>query len=111
MTTTGRGRLALKALAAALALALFAGSASALATIITFTMGLACSIRKIGVTIGLIMFVYGGAKYVYSADDPGARKQALGICIAAIVAWLIISMAVDVINALGVGPAPAMPAC
>ncbi len=59
------------------------------------------AIRRIGNTLGILMFVYGGAKYAYSADDPGARKQALGICSAAVIAMIIIMIAKEVIDAIG----------
>jgi multisubunit Na+/H+ antiporter MnhB subunit len=51
------------------------------------------SMRIIGSSIAAVMFLYGGAKYVYTSDDPGGRKQAIGICIAAIIAMIIITQA------------------
>ena len=35
------------------------------------------------------MFLYGGVKYVISADDPGGRKQGKMICIHAMVGGLL----------------------
>jgi len=73
-------------------------SAGALDQVNAFVITLTRSIRVIGNSLVVVMFVYGGAKYVYSADDPGARKQAMGICVAAIVAGIIIQAAEMIIN-------------
>jgi hypothetical protein len=58
------------------------------------------ALTLIGNSIAVVMFVYGAIKYAYTADDPGGRKQAMGICISAIVALIIISIADDVILAI-----------
>ena len=41
-------------------------------------------------TIVIIMFIYGGMKYVFSADDPGGRKQGKNICIHALIGGILI---------------------
>lgn len=76
-------------------------SAGYLTPIITFICTMRTSIQRIGGSLGLLMFVYGGVKYAYSADDPGARKQAVGICGAAVMAMIIIMIAKEVIDAIG----------
>ena len=38
----------------------------------------------------LIMFIYGGVKYTFSADDPGGRKQAKMTCIHAIIGGILL---------------------
>jgi len=47
----------------------------------------------IGGTLVIIMFLYGGLKYVFSADDAGGRKQGKTICIAAIIGGILITLA------------------
>jgi len=49
--------------------------------------------------IALLMFVYGGAKYVYSAEDPGGRKQAKSIAVNAIIGLVIVAIAQGLIAA------------
>ncbi|MFH1404209.1 MAG: TrbC/VirB2 family protein [Candidatus Altiarchaeota archaeon] len=67
--------------------------------------GLICSIwtdfTKLIGPLATLMFVYGGAKYAYSADDPGGRKQAKAICINAIIGLLIAASARAIVAAAG----------
>ena len=51
------------------------------------------TIFAIGPALVLIMFTYGGVKYVFSADDPGGRKAGKMTCIHAIIGGIIISLA------------------
>jgi len=48
--------------------------------------------------IAALMFVYGGAKYAYSADDPGGRKQGKSISVNAIIGLLIVIMSQPLIT-------------
>ncbi|MBU0761756.1 MAG: pilin, partial [Candidatus Altiarchaeota archaeon] len=48
------------------------------------------ALTAIGGTIVVTMFLYGGAKYAYSAEDPGARKQGKNMCIHAIIGGILI---------------------
>lgn len=101
---TIKGRLAGIRFTAVLSVLALASSASAtayLTVITTFVCSLAGSIRMIGNSIGIIMFIYGALKYMYTADDPGGRKQAMGICVAAIMALIIIQAAIAVMNLVG----------
>jgi hypothetical protein len=50
-------------------------------------------------TFVILMMIYGAIKYIYSADDPGGRKQGKNTIIHAIVAGIIIGMW-DVIRVL-----------
>ncbi len=75
-------------------------SASYLGPITTFLKSLINSIRIIGNSIAVVMFIYGAARYVYASDDPGGRKQAISICIASVVALIIIFIAESVIGAI-----------
>lgn len=50
----------------------------------------------------LLMFVYGGAKYAYSADDPGGRKQGKQIVIHSIIAGILLAIASTVLTTVGV---------
>ncbi len=52
----------------------------------------------VGPTIVLLMFLYGGIKYVYSAEDPGGRKQAKNIMIHALIAGILLGLAVVIIE-------------
>jgi hypothetical protein len=47
-------------------------------------------LETIGPALVVVMFTYGGVKYVFSADDPGGRKAAKNTCIHAIVGGIII---------------------
>jgi len=40
-------------------------------------------------TLAMIMFIYGGLKYIFSADDPGGRKQGKMIAINATIGGMI----------------------
>lgn len=97
----GRKLVKLSGSAALIGLFATAVQATYLGVITSFVCSLATSIRIIGNSLAVVMFVYGAAKYMYTSDDPGGRKQAMGICIAAIVAFLIIMMAGTVINQIG----------
>ncbi len=44
----------------------------------------------IAATLVAIMFLYGGVKYAFSADDPGGRKQGKSICIQAAIGGIFI---------------------
>ncbi|MFC2162069.1 hypothetical protein ACFLRF_00175 [Candidatus Altiarchaeota archaeon] len=55
--------------------------------------------------LAVLMFLYGGAKYAYSADDPGGRKQARSIAIHALVGLIIVVSASAIIAAAGGNPA------
>jgi hypothetical protein len=91
------GLLIFMALCAASSLA----SAEYLGGINAFVCKLMTSFTTMGYSIALLMFVYGGVRYVYLSDDPGGRKQAMGICIAAIVAILFIRSADAIIGGVG----------
>jgi hypothetical protein len=51
------------------------------------------TLTAIGPALVIVMFLYGGAKYVYSADDPGGRKQAKSILVNSIIGGIIILLA------------------
>jgi hypothetical protein len=48
------------------------------------------AVTAAGGTLVLIMFAYGGAKYAYSADNPGAAKQGKTICVHAIIGGILL---------------------
>ena len=58
----------------------------------------------LAVLIAALMFAYGGAKYAFSADDPGGRKQGKNIMIQTIIALLIIVMSRGIIVAIANAP-------
>jgi hypothetical protein len=55
------------------------------------------AIDNIGPALVAIMFVYGGIKYVFSADDPGGRKQGKMICIHSVIGGILIALATAII--------------
>jgi hypothetical protein len=59
------------------------------------------AVKAIGYALVAIMFLYGGGKYVYSADDPAGRKQGKSMCIHAIIGAIIMGLVGAVINVSG----------
>lgn len=84
-------------------------SAGYLDPVLTFGMALILVMKNIGNALAVVFFLYGGAKYVYTADDPGGRKQGMGICVAAIIAFIIIQVGERLVCAIPItgmtGPA------
>ena len=98
--TNGRKVLTASAALAAVASTVSAGG-SYLQPVIDFVdQQLTHSIKVIGLSLSVLMFVYGAAKYVYTVDDPGGRKQAMGICVASLIAMIIIYVADIIIMAI-----------
>ena len=60
------------------------------------------SLEVIVPTLVIIMFVYGGIKYVYSADDAGGRKQGKTVCIHALIGGMIFTLVSVVLSTLKV---------
>ncbi|MFC2162070.1 TrbC/VirB2 family protein [Candidatus Altiarchaeota archaeon] len=90
-------------LAAVCIIAIFSGSVSAanmFQAVINFIADLIRAFRRIGGTIAVIMFIYGGATYAFSADDPGGRKKGLHMCIASVVGGLMMIMADNLVTAI-----------
>ncbi len=56
-------------------------------------------------SIAIVMFIYGGGKYAYSADDPGGRKQGKNIAMHAIIGMVIVQASKALVSAIG-GSAP-----
>jgi len=92
-----------------LCLLYLATSASAL-TIAEAIKNVVCKVLKtvmdplptIGVSLVLLMIIYAAVKYVYSADDPGGRKQAKSIIVNALIGGIILLIAVP-LGKLAVG--------
>jgi hypothetical protein len=68
--------------------------------------GLAAEVRLLAGVLATLMFIYGGAKYAYSADDPGARKQAKNIAVGAIIGAIIVASAGGLVTAIAGGGCP-----
>jgi len=60
-------------------------------------------IAAIGGSLVLLMIVYAGVKYVYSADDPGGRKQAKSIIVNAIIGGVILLISVALFRMIASG--------
>jgi hypothetical protein len=63
--------------------------------------GVYAALQGIAPSIVAIMFIFGAAKYVYSADYPGGRKQGKTICIHAIIGAIIMALLVGIITIFG----------
>ena len=59
------------------------------------------AVRAIVPALIAIMFMYGAAKYVYSAEEPGGRQQGKTICIHAIIGGIIMGLIAAVVSAIG----------
>ncbi|MFH1054556.1 MAG: hypothetical protein V1744_00520 [Candidatus Altiarchaeota archaeon] len=46
---------------------------------------------ELATALATLMFVYGGAKYAFSADDPGGRKQGKSIAINSLIGLIIVA--------------------
>ncbi|MFH0861898.1 MAG: hypothetical protein V1875_02605 [Candidatus Altiarchaeota archaeon] len=66
-------------------------------------------ITALGSSLVIIMFTYGGLKYVFGADDPGARKQGKNTCIHSVIGGIIIVIASLVVNMIGFTAAMSCP--
>jgi len=75
-------------------------SANMFQTVIDFIAALIVTFRRVGGSLCFVMFIYGGARYIYSSDDPSGRKQAIAICVAAIVGGIIIAITPDILTNL-----------
>jgi len=53
--------------------------------------------------LALLVFIYGGAKYAYSADDPGGRKQGKNIAINAMIGFIIVGASLAIVKAAAGG--------
>jgi len=58
--------------------------------ICTVLAGILNALRAIGPALVALMLIYGGVRYIYSADDPGGRKQAKSLLINAIIGGIIL---------------------
>ena len=56
------------------------------------------ALKEIGPWVCAIMVIYGGLRYLTSADDPGARKIAKTSIIAAFVGMIIVMLAIPLVN-------------
>jgi hypothetical protein len=80
-----------------------ASSVDAAAIIASVICGLVPEVSTLAWALALLVFVYGGAKYAYSADDPGGRKQGKNIAINAMIGLIIVAAARAVVNAIAGG--------
>jgi len=54
--------------------------------------------------LAILMFIYGGARYAYGADDPGARKQGKSIAINGLIGFIIVAMSKTLIGVIAGTP-------
>lgn len=66
--------------------------------------GVICSlvpdVLQLAQVVAIVMFIYGGAKYAYGADDPGGRKQGKNIAVHAIIGLLIVGISKNLVMAI-----------
>jgi hypothetical protein len=67
---------------------------------------LVCTVQMIIPSVAALVLIYGGFKYVTSAEDPGARAAARSIIINGIIGLVIVFLAVQVINIVISGLVP-----
>jgi hypothetical protein len=67
---------------------------------------LACTIQMIIPAVAALVIIYGGLKYVTSAEDPSARAAARGVVIHALVGLIIVIIAIQVVNVVIAGLVP-----
>ncbi len=75
-------------------------TADAASIIKTIICNLVPEIINICWALALLVFIYGGAKYAYSADDPGGRKQGKNIAINALIGFLIVAASKSLVEAI-----------
>jgi hypothetical protein len=93
-------------LASCLVLCFLASAVSASTTSIkdipcSVIKAVADAMKAIGASLVAIMFIYGGVKYIYSADDPGGRKQGKNMVIHAIIGSLIMGLLAVIVSMVG----------
>lgn len=80
------------------------GSASASADPAAIIAGVICGlvpeVLNLARVLAIVMFIYGGAKYAFAADDPGGRKQGKAIAVNAIIGLLIVSVSYSLVTSI-----------
>ncbi|MFH1054560.1 MAG: pilin [Candidatus Altiarchaeota archaeon] len=64
------------------------------------------ALGTIGGTLMVIMFTYGGVKYVFASDDPGGRKAGKDTCIHAVIGGVILIVATTITSLVTVTTCP-----
>jgi len=85
---------------AALAQSVSATAPDAAQIIRNIICGLVPEVINLAWALALLVFIYGGAKYAHSADDPGGRKQGKSIAVNAIIGFVIIAASRAVVTAI-----------
>jgi hypothetical protein len=90
-----------------LAVVLMSGGMASATDAATVIAGVICSlvpeVINLAWALALLVFIYGGAKYAYSADDPGQRKAAKGVAINALIGFIIVGASRGVVTAIAKG--------
>ena len=76
------------------------------AQINTVLCNLVCALQVITPGIAVLVIIYGGLKYLTSAEDPSARAAGRSIVINAVIGLVIVLLAVQIINAVITGLVP-----
>ena len=85
---------------AAIAAAGYASASGAAQIISDVICTLVPDLLTLARVIAILFFIYGGAKYAFSADDPGGRKQGKQIAIHALIGFLIVAMSHSLVAAI-----------
>lgn len=65
------------------------------------------TLERVAPTLVILMFIYGGVKYTFSADDPGGRKAGKMTCIHALIGGILILLAGTFVEGLFTNTCPA----
>ncbi|MBU0761759.1 MAG: hypothetical protein KKD39_01935 [Candidatus Altiarchaeota archaeon] len=83
---------------------LMAGLVDASANPAAIIAGVICSlvpdVLRLARVLAVVMFIYGGAKYAFAADDPGGRKQGKSIAINALIGLLIVAASYSLVQSI-----------
>jgi len=64
------------------------------------------TLDTIAPTLVILMFIYGGVKYTFSADDPGGRKAGKMTCIHALIGGILIIIGRTFVSTVVTGGCP-----
>ena len=80
-----------------------ASAENAAETIAKVLCSLVPEVISLSYALAFAVFLYGGAKYAYSADDPGGRKQGKSIAVNALIGFIIVGASQAVVKAIASG--------
>ncbi len=85
-----------------------AGATAVLAVVCPILIAIQTVLVTMASALVAVMFVYGGIKYTFSADDPGGRKAGKNTCIHAVIGGILVLVATSVVDMIGLIACPAI---